>query len=221
MSAELVKVTSVPVIIMSPAFPAVGNSKESVLVSIVGKSGREPLSMIVGAVIVTEPELPGVKEVCVSINELVRDTLEVALIVVMPPLPPPKVPVNVPLSIKLTVGAVMLIGPPFPLERAVSVTRNDRVRLTLSVALSEMAPPSVAVVPSDSALASMKVSSKVTLDASTVTAPPFPPEKSELVSIVVEFVKDASVVAEIVTAPPCPLLPDAGPVRICVPLATN
>ena len=220
MTAELLKVTLVPVIVMSPPFPAVGNSKESVLVSMVASPCRVPLIMIVGAVIVTEPEFPGVKAVCVSIPELVRDTLDVAVIVVAPPLPPPKVPVNIPLSIRVSDGAVILIAPPFPLEN-VSVTRNERVRLTLSVAVSETAPPSLAVVPSDSALASTKVSSMLTFDAFTVIAPAFPLEKNELVSMVVKFMKEALLVEEMVTAPPCPALSNAGPVRICAPLATN
>ena len=81
-------------------------------------------------------------------------------------------------------------------------------------------PPLLVVVPSLSALANRKVSCKLTCDPATVITPAFPPARNELVSTD-KFVKDALSVVEIVTAPPWPMLPIAGPVRIWASVATN
>src|SRR5689334_22545625 len=98
MRAESEKVTWDPVIVISPPLPSLGNSNEWVLVSILVPKGPTLLMLIVGAVMVTDPEFPVVDAVDVSIPELVMDTLEDPLSMTAPPLPPPEVPVPMPLS---------------------------------------------------------------------------------------------------------------------------
>src|SRR5689334_10548675 len=134
---------------MSPPFPSVGRptgdkSGLNVLFAAALVIWLSLVRLICGDVMRIRPALPAVSATCESMVPETREREFVALIVMFPPpdvdnsLPKPAALLVIPLSSKRTVGAVIVIGPPFPprmLKSEAEVIPEPERRETLSSAV--------------------------------------------------------------------------------------